>query len=126
MMMQVANVVALRATCPKRACGAVLVRDGRILSTGYNGAPVGQPHCDHTDGPACKVAVHAEANAILFAARHGAATAGTTMYLTDSPCRRCAGFIINAGVTEVVYARAFTSLSGVQVLRSAGISVRAI
>jgi dCMP deaminase len=82
------------------------------------------PHCDHADGPLCKAAVHAEANALIFAARHGTATDGATLYLTHSPCRRCAGFIINAGIQEVIYANAFTSLSGADVLTHAGLLVR--
>ena len=100
-----ADVAARRATCPKRAVGAVLVRQNRIIGTGYNGAPPGLPHCGEIgcqkiDGGRCGRAVHAEANALLFATRE---TAGANIYLTAHPCSNCARLLIAAGITRVVY-----------------------
>ena len=83
--------------------GAVIVKDKRILATGYNGAPVGMRHCDHTAGGDmrdghCARSTHAEQNALVQAARHGTSIAGGTMYCTDHPCLTCAKLMINAGL----------------------------
>ncbi|MFH1012358.1 MAG: cytidine/deoxycytidylate deaminase family protein [Candidatus Peregrinibacteria bacterium] len=106
--MQLAQVVASRSTCPKAQVGAVLVKDGSIISTGYNGAPLGEPHCDeagHNESPDghCQRAVHAELNAVLQAAKHGNATNGSTLYMTHFPCNHCLKAIRNAGIKEIVY-----------------------
>jgi len=111
--MGVAVAVAARATCPRRSVGAVLVVDGRIVSSGYNGSPRGLPHCDvhgcEMVNGHCVSAVHAEANCLLQAAEHGASTRGATLYTTASPCRGCMSLIINAGVKCVVYAEPYQS-----------------
>jgi dCMP deaminase len=105
----VAQTVASRATCPRASVGAVLVRDRRILATGYNGAPSGTNHCldvgcllvnDH-----CQRATHAEANAIVQAALHGVNTDGSTIYCTHQPCGGCTKLILTAGVIRIVYLR---------------------
>jgi dCMP deaminase len=105
----VAQTVASRATCPRASVGAVLVRDRRILATGYNGAPSGTDHCldvgcllvnDH-----CQRATHAEANAIVQAALHGVNTDGSTIYCTHQPCGGCTKLILTAGVIRIVYLR---------------------
>jgi dCMP deaminase len=105
--MTIAHAVATRATCPRASVGAVLVRDKRILTTGYNGSCTGLPSCleakclmvdDH-----CARSVHAEINAIIQAALHGVSTAGATCYATHYPCLTCAKSLINAGVVRVVY-----------------------
>lgn len=98
-----------QATCPKLRVGCVLVKDGRILSLGYNGACRGQEHCEDVgcdlaliDGrESCQRAVHAEANALLNAAYVGAATKGAVLYCTHSPCYHCAKLLLNAGVKEL-------------------------
>lgn len=105
---QLARTVATRSTCPKAQVGAVLVRDGSIISTGYNGAPMGEAHCDevgHNESPDghCQRAVHAELNAVLQAAKHGNATNGSTLYITHFPCNHCLKAIRNAGIIEIVY-----------------------
>lgn len=123
-LIAVAHTWARRSTCSRLQVGAVLARDGRTLSTGYNGAPSGLGHCAHDDDTPCAVSVHAEVNALVFAARHGVSTEGAGLYLTHSPCRACAGPIVNAGVREVVFAEAFRSLDGVAVLQAAGVAVR--
>jgi dCMP deaminase len=112
--MQIARVVARRSTCLHRNVGAVIVRGKQIVSTGYNGAPAGLPHCGQigcarTGIPSgerselCRAA-HAEQNAINFAARFGISIEGATVYTTAYPCSWCAKSIVNAGVTRVVYA----------------------
>lgn len=106
--MQLARTVATRSTCPKASVGALLVKDGSIISTGYNGSPVGEPHCDEAghnesaDGH-CQRAVHAEMNAILQAAKHGNSTKDSTLYITHFPCNHCLKAVRNAGITHIVY-----------------------
>jgi len=112
--MQIAQLVKTRATCPRRSVGAVIVRDKRILSTGYNGAPRGLPHCPEGGGEHdwplgclraghCIRALHAEQNALLQAAMMGIACQDSTMYVTCQPCNNCAKMIINAGIVRVIY-----------------------
>ena len=112
--MQIAHLVKTRATCPRRAVGTVIVRDKRILATGYNGAPKGLPHCPEGGGENdwpngclraghCIRALHAEQNALLQAANMGIACAGSTMYVTCQPCNNCAKMVINAGIVRVIY-----------------------
>src|SRR5687767_4618485 len=106
-LMNVAREMARRGTCSRQRVGAVVARDGRILTSGYNGSPRGMLHCVHppgetshvrgVDAPTCTLAVHAEANAVAFAARHGIALDGATLYTTLSPCVPCAQLVVNAG-----------------------------
>jgi dCMP deaminase len=105
--MNVARVVATRATCDRKHVGAVLVRDRTILSTGYNGSIRGLPHCTEAghmmeDGH-CVATVHAEANAIIQAAKNGVAIEGSTIYTTASPCWPCFKLIANAGCRRIVF-----------------------
>ncbi|MBV6489787.1 MAG: dCMP deaminase family protein [Fimbriimonadaceae bacterium] len=112
--MQIAHLVKTRATCPRRQVGAVIVRERRILATGYNGAPRGLQHCPE-GGPEhdwprgcmkaghCIRSLHAEQNALLQAAMIGIACQGATMYVTCQPCNTCAKMIINAGIERVIY-----------------------
>src|SRR5262249_9019539 len=93
--MNIAKAVASRSTCTRRSVGALVVREKRILATGYNGAPAGLRHCDHTDGADmrdghCARSTHAEQNAIVQAARHGTMIDGATVYCTAQPCLTCA------------------------------------
>lgn len=122
--LRVADIVATAGTCSRLQVGAVLVYARRIISTGYNGAPAGMPHCEHyptdlSDG--CRVAVHAEVNAVAFAAKNGVATDGSVMYTTDSPCVACAQLLINAGIKEVIYSREYRNTEGIKLLERAGI-----
>lgn len=105
--MDIASVVATRATCDRKHVGAVIVRDNRIVSTGYNGSLPGAPHCDDVghmmeDGH-CVRTVHAEANAINQAARFGVAVDGATIYTTASPCWPCFQKIVSAGLKKIVF-----------------------
>lgn len=112
--MQIAHLVATRSTCQRRAVGAVIVRERRILTTGYNGAPRGLQHCP-ADGPQhdwpngcmraghCIRSLHAEQNALLQAAMIGVPCEGSTIYVTCQPCNSCAKMVINAGIRTVIY-----------------------
>ena len=105
--LQIADLVSTRATCPRLHVGAVLVKERMIISTGYNGAPKKTDQCDQVgclmvDGH-CARALHAEENAVIQAAYNGISTRGSTLYVKNFPCDRCAKVIINAGVKRVVY-----------------------
>jgi dCMP deaminase len=124
MLMTIAEVVARRSTCCRKNIGAVLARDGRFFAPGYNGAPSGMPHCEpgtcNAANP-CTRTIHAEANAIAFAARYGIATEGSTLYVTVSPCNDCAKLIINSGVVRVVFRERYRIDAPIKLLNDAGI-----
>ncbi len=105
--MNVARVVATRATCERKHVGAVLVRDRTILSTGYNGSIRGLAHCNEVghmmEENHCVRTVHAEANAIIQAAKNGVAIEGATIYTTASPCWPCFKLIANSGAQRIVF-----------------------
>lgn len=127
-LIRVATVISARGTCQRASVGAIISRDGRIISTGYVGSPRGFPHCTTVgceQGPdgGCIRTVHAEANAITFAARHGLATEGATLYCTHSPCRACAKLIVNSGIVRVVYEHDYRDQFPIQKLKTAGIEV---
>ncbi len=102
--MEIARTVATRATCPRAAVGCVLVREHRILTTGYNGAPRGVAHCTDVGctvvNEHCVRATHAEANAVVQGALHGVSLQGATAYCTHQPCVNCSKLLISAGVVE--------------------------
>ena len=105
--LEIAKVVATRSTCDRANVGAVIVKNKVILSTGYNGAPRGLPHCNDVgheivDGHCIRTA-HAETNAIAQAAKNGTSIEDASIYLTISPCYDCFKIIVNAGIKEVVY-----------------------
>ncbi|MBN2723701.1 MAG: cytidine/deoxycytidylate deaminase family protein [Deltaproteobacteria bacterium] len=105
--MNIAQVVASRSTCGRKYVGAVIVRDNTILSTGYNGSIRGAPHCIDVgcmiENDHCVATIHAEANAIIHAARHGVSTDDATIYVTASPCWNCFKMIVNAGIKRICY-----------------------
>ncbi len=124
--MEIARTVATRATCPRAGVGAVLVRKHRILTTGYNGAPRGVPHCldagcTMVDGH-CLRATHAEANAIVQGALHGVSLEGATAYCTHEPCAGCSKLLISAGVVRIVYRDAYPDEVAAMLLREAGVT----
>lgn len=135
-LMEMAHAMARRGTCPRARVGVVVAVDGRVCATGFNGAPRGLPHCAHSslelitpttiESSGCATAVHAEANALVFAARHGVPLDGATLYTTLSPCRACAMLIVNAGITRVSYAVGYRDGGGVDLLRAAGVAVTTI
>ena len=113
--LQMAHLVSTRSTCLRRQVGAVIVKDNRILATGYNGAPSGLPHCDEVGclrteqgipsgerHELCR-ALHAEQNALLQAAIHGVSVQGCDIYLTCQPCIICAKMLVQVGVKRVVF-----------------------
>jgi dCMP deaminase len=105
--MDIARQVASRATCDRKHVGALLVRDRTILSTGYNGSIRGLPHCDDVghmmENGHCVATVHAEANAIIQAAKNGVRIDGATLYTSASPCWSCFKLIANAGCLRIVF-----------------------
>ncbi|MFP3910323.1 MAG: deoxycytidylate deaminase [Archaeoglobaceae archaeon] len=134
--MEIASVVAKRSTCLRQKVGAVLVREKRILATGYNGAPANLPHCldigclrTQLNIPSgerhelCR-AVHAEQNALIQAAVHGVSIAGATLYTTHQPCIMCAKMLINAQVKKVVYGKKYNDERGLDFLKEAGLEVK--
>ncbi len=132
---EIATQVASRSTCLRRSVGAVVVRDKRILSTGYNGAPRNLAHCSETGCIRQKLGIpsgerqevcrglHAEQNAIIQAALHGVSIAGATIYVTHQPCVICAKMIINAGIGRVVCKSAYPDALARQMLHEAGIEL---
>ena len=105
--MEIAKIVAKRSTCPRKHVGAVIVKDKQILSTGYNGSLPGLPHCTDVgcmiENGHCVRTVHAEANAIVQAAKHGIKIEGATIYVTASPCWNCFKLIASAGIRRIVF-----------------------
>ncbi len=131
MLMMTALIQSLRSTCGRKRVGAVISKDGRIISTGYAGAPSGAPHCSQAcmqiaASEGCKRTVHAEANAIAYAARTGIATEGAEIHCTLSPCEVCAKSLINAGIRKVSYLESYRILDGVELLESLGVKCQTI
>lgn len=135
--MSIAQVVASRSNCVKRKVAALIVKDRRIVSTGYNGTPRGTKNCNEGGCPRCNSLAasgtsleecfcsHGEENAITQAAYHGTSLKGSTLYSTFSPCLLCTKMIINAGITEVVYNHEYPlSETSVALLKEAGVLVR--
>lgn len=131
MLMEMARSVAKRSDCQRvpEGVGALLALNGRVISTGYAGAPSGAPGCGQ-EGSGCDPnlpcyrTIHAEVNAIVFAARHGIAVEGATLYCTLSPCQDCSKLIINSGIIEVVYDHSYRIEAGLRLLESHGIKTR--
>lgn len=125
--MRIAQTVATRATCPRLSVGAVLVRDHRILTTGYNGAPRGVAHCTEAGcsmvNDHCVRATHAEANAIVQGALHGVGLAGATAYCTHQPCVNCTKLLISAGITKIVFEDAYPDPIALELLDEAGVEL---
>ncbi|MGH7737131.1 MAG: deoxycytidylate deaminase [Candidatus Tyrphobacter sp.] len=124
---RIAREVATRATCPRMAVGCVLVREHRILTTGYNGAPRGTAHCTEAgciirDGH-CIRATHAEANAVVQGALHGVGLQGATAYATHEPCVGCSKLLISAGIVKIAYADPYPDPAGRQLLAEAAIDL---
>lgn len=148
LFLAICTLVGQRSTCLRSQVGAIIVKDGRIVSMGYNGPASGIPPCvkynpiisqlDYRNpyfstpegkaysericmGPGCTRSLHAETNAIAFAARAGVSVEGCTMYCSMSPCINCAKVIINSGIEEVRYVSEYRDTSGLELLRKAGV-----
>jgi dCMP deaminase len=134
--LEMADLASRRATCLRRAVGAVLVKDKRILATGYNGAPSGIRHCSETGCLRERLKVpsgqrhelcrglHAEQNALIQASLHGVSVKGSTLYSTTQPCIICAKMLINAGIAEIVVSDGYPDSMAVQFLKEARVKVR--
>lgn len=148
-LLMLADVMSRRSTCSRAQVGAIISIHGRVLATGYNGAPAGMDHCNHAcdcdhwdiggqitgdavgrhtyecaSRQACLISVHAEANAIAFAARHGVAVEGAEMHTTLSPCVACAQLLINAGLIRVISMQDYRIRDGLVLLENAGIALQ--
>lgn len=134
--MTLADEVATRTTCLRRAVGAVVVKEHRILATGYNGVPTGMRHCAETgclreqlgvpSGQRQEICrgLHAEQNAIIQAARYGIDINGASIYITTQPCITCAKMLINAGIQEIIFANPYPDKLSMEMLAEAGTKVR--
>jgi dCMP deaminase len=133
--MTIAEMVAKRSTCLRRHVGAILVKDKRILATGYNGAPAGLKHCEEVGclrqnasipsgerHELCR-GLHAEQNAIIQAAYHGISIAGSTLYCTNKPCVICSKMLINAGIEKIFYKEGYDDPLADQMITEAGIEI---
>jgi len=131
--MDITALVARRSTCLRRAVGAVIVKDKRILSTGYNGAPSGIRHCAEVGclreqlkvesgmrHELCR-GIHAEQNAIIQAAYHGVSVKGASLFCTNQPCSICAKMIVNAGIVAIYYRSGYADELARDMLSEAGI-----
>lgn len=146
-LMKSAQTWAARSTCTRAQVGAVISREGRILSSGYNGSPAGMDHCNHdcicmpvtepglglpprwvedrlceAHDP-CSIAVHAEVNAIIHAAKYGVGVQGAELHTTRMPCLQCAGAIINSGIKKVVWFEPHRDDTGLRLLDHAEVEV---
>ncbi|MCL1848193.1 MAG: dCMP deaminase family protein [Clostridiales bacterium] len=131
--MDIASMVASRSTCLRRQVGCVVVKERRILSTGYNGAPSGVTHCGEIgcrrmqegipSGERAEMCrgVHAEQNAIIQGARHGISLQGATAYTTTEPCSICTKMMINAGIEEIIYEGEYPDDLSRELLKEAGV-----
>jgi dCMP deaminase len=119
--MNIATQVATRSTCDRKHVGAVIVRDKTILSTGYNGSIRGMPHCDEVghdlENDHCVATIHAEANAILQAAKNGVMIDGAELYTTASPCWSCFKLIANAGIGTIYYGEFYRDRKSLAIAR---------
>ena len=134
--LEIAGLVAKRSTCLRRQVGALIVKDKRILSTGYNGAPTGISHCEVAGCVREKLQVppgkrhelcrglHAEQNAIIQAALHGVSIDGGVLYCTHEPCTVCSKMVINAGITAVIVACNYPDELAREMFKEAGVKVR--
>jgi dCMP deaminase len=133
--MEIVDLIKDRSTCIRRQVGALIVKDKRILATGYNGAPIGCKHCteigcirEKLNIPSgqrhelCR-AIHAEQNAIVQAAQSGTSVNGGSMYVTHQPCVLCAKMIINAGIKKVVFKGEYPDELAMELLKESGIKV---
>lgn len=134
--MRMAELAAERSTCTRRKVGAVLVKDKRVLATGYNGAPKKIPHCEETgclrkqlnipSGQRHEICrgIHAEQNLIAQSAVHGVKTEGATVYCTNQPCIICAKLLINAGIKKIYYKRPYNDEFPMQILKQSNVIIK--
>ena len=131
--MEITELVARRSTCLRRHVGAVIVKNKRMLATGYNGAPAGVTHCSETGCLRARLnvpsgerhelcrGIHAEQNAIIQAAFHGVSIQGASLYCTNQPCSICAKMIINAGISAVYYKDGYDDPMSLEMFAEVGV-----
>ena len=136
--LSIAELISKRSTCLRRHVGAVIVKNKRILATGYNGAPSDIRHCESTGCLRDELKVpsgerhelcrglHGEQNAIVQASYHGVSINGASLYCTTLPCIICAKMLINAGITEIVITKGYPDKMAADFLKEAGINVRTV
>lgn len=136
--MQITHDVATRSTCLRRQVGAIIVKDKRILTTGYNGAPTTISHCTAETCIRAKLNVpsgerhelcrglHAEQNAIIQASQHGVSINGATIYVTHQPCSICTKMLINSGIKKFIYASPYDDPLSEEMIQEAGIEIQII
>ena len=121
---KMALVWASLSKSKRKKVGALVVKDGTIISDGYNGTPTGFPNdCEDIDGNTPWYVLHAEANAILKTARSTQDISGSTLYLTLSPCKDCSKLIIQSGIKRIVYLEDYRDLDGIKILKTAGVEI---
>jgi dCMP deaminase len=134
MYIEILNIISKRSTCLKRQVSAIIVKDGRIISMGYNGSPHGSKNCcdehkclreDSISGENLQncYAIHAEINAISFAAKYGISCNDSIMYASTQPCIHCAKAIISSGIKKVIYIEKYNDVLSLKLLKQAGIEV---
>ena len=133
--MDMLNIVKSRSTCLRRHVSAIIVKDNRILSTGYNGAPKGIQHCEETGCLRAKLnvpsgerhelcrGIHAEQNAIIQASVHGVSIDGAIIYISHSPCSMCSKMIINAGIKKIIFKGDYPDPLAIELLQGAKIEL---
>lgn len=125
--MRIAQEVASRATCDRKHVGAVIVRDKSILSTGYNGSIRGLPHCDEDghqiENDSCVRTIHAEANAVIQAARNGVRIDGADIYITHAPCWNCFKMLAQAGIKSITHAEKEDSGRVIETARQVSVDI---
>ncbi|MHA2378777.1 MAG: deoxycytidylate deaminase [Candidatus Thorarchaeota archaeon] len=135
---EIADLVSSRSTCLRNQVGAVIVKEAQILSTGYNGAPKGLPHCDEVGclrenlgvkpgerHELCR-GLHAEQNAVIQAAYHGVSVREAKIYCTTKPCSICTKMLINAGIREIVYIESYEDDLANQLIKESGLKIRQV
>lgn len=126
--MKMVDVVKERATCDRLSVGSVIVKNNKVVSTGYNGSPTGEEHCNDVgclmDKGSCIRTIHAEMNAIMNSLENGVRVLGATIYVTHYPCYVCAKHIVQAGIKRVVYKEDYRNKAEtVELFKSSGVSV---
>ena len=134
LLLEIAGVMSRRGTCSRAQVGVVAAIDDRIVATAYNGAPRGMRHCLHPpeeisenrppNASTCTNAVHAEANLVAFAARHGISLRNADVYVTTTPCVVCAQLLINSGVRSVTASSVYRDTTGIHLLSEAGVMIQ--
>lgn len=134
--LEICSLVSKRSTCLRRKVGAIIVKDKRILATGYNGTPRGLPHCSETGCLREKLGIpsgerhelcrglHAEQNALLQASLHGVSAKDSILYCTNQPCIICSKMLINGGIKEIVIEDGYPDKMSMDFFKEAGILVR--